>query len=287
MLLVIVFTALAALGGQDPGAPGSPALQLPRSRHAVVPREPVEAEDVLEVDADGAFRVDGKRFVGAAVSDRHALESLEAWLASIARGMPDDPLDTRSYRDPATGERLEILHLGSLRVRADRNAPWSRVRLVLAGCTDEHVGIPRIDFAVRDARAPAQSGWLSYRPPDLDASALFTDDPEDRPIGFLDHVAPSVTYVGPVLRVEVRLRALRDERTGERRLRYMLGPRTYDALEPMRRHATALLLEDPERVWTITTEGDLRWHEVLALLDLLRDTGVSRPTFVLPAEALR
>jgi hypothetical protein len=79
--------------------------------------------------------------------------------------------------------------------------------------------------------------------------------------------------------VEHELHAVQDAEPHTRRIEYRIGPRRTEKLVELTARARALRAEFPDRPWVLRAAVDVRWGELVPVLDLLRDLGIDEPVF--------
>jgi hypothetical protein len=265
--LVAGLVGVAGLvAAQEQRTPLEPGFEPPVSQRGVVPREPVGDAHVLRVDVDGSVRADGRCLVPVPAETESvgaARESLGRWLSPLAATMPVEPGTDGLFGAP--------LRAGPLRVRAHRDAPFARVRLVLEACTRPTARVARVDLAVR-AEEGAPEAWLALRLP-----------------RYGEHGGPGIGFEPRVLAqgnwtlacVEVGLRSVATDAAPGRRLEYHLGPRRTMDPETFAARARVLRDEDPGRPFLMAPDADIRCGEVVTVLDLLATLDIE-PAFARP-----
>ncbi len=102
------------------------------------------AEHATEIEADeGIVTVNVLAQATPADSPRVRIGGLTVQLREMARLLQTVADLHRPPLDPAAVSRAGVL------VRADRDAPWRHVQLVMQACADERIRIVRIQFATR------------------------------------------------------------------------------------------------------------------------------------------
>ena len=85
----------------------------------------------------------------------------------------------------------------------------------------------------------------------------------------------SIEDCGPIPVVELSVRATSTTDPPERRVEYLVGPRSTPELSAFAERCRRLMEEDSDRRWLLGARGDVSWGEVLAVLDVLAGLGIA------------